>query len=133
MNTQIGEISRYIIVGLINTTEGLLLIYLCMALGIEDVVANFIGYIPGFILSFFLNGRWTFRRSKLSCLEFGRFGLVVLVAYLINISVMLTTRDVLGWGSHLGQISGVVTYTLASFIGMKFIAFSPALNKLTEV
>lgn len=133
MNTRIGEIFRYIIVGLINTTGGLLLIYLCMALGIEDIAANFIGYIPGFIVSFFLNGRWTFRRSKLSYLEFWLFSLVILIAYLINISVMLTTRDVLGWGSHIGQISGVVAYILASFIGMKFIAFSSDLNKLTEV
>jgi len=79
---------KYLAVGLINTGGGLILIYLCMAAGLGDVVANLIGYAFGLILSFFLHGRWTFSRAKLT-----------VIAYLANIRVMLSARDALALGS----------------------------------
>lgn len=117
------ELVRYIIVGLINTAGGLAIIYLCMALGLGDVTANLIGYAVGFAISFFLNGKWTFRRASLSHVEFAWFVSVVVIAYLVNLGTMLYTRDGLNLGSVVAQMAGVVAYAAVGYFGMKFVAF----------
>lgn len=118
------EVVRYISVGLINTAGGLALIYLCMTAGLGDVIANLVGYVLGLIFSFYLNGKWTFRRPELTRKDFGRFLSVVAIAYLINLAAMLSVRDGLGWGSYIGQLAGVIAYALVGFFGMKFLAFA---------
>ena len=123
MNLWSKELVRYAIVGLANTAGGLATIYMCMALGLGDVAANLVGYAAGFAISFFLNGKWTFRRASLSHVEFAWFVSVVVVAYLVNLAVMLYARDGLGLGSAVAQLAGVVAYAVLGYFGMKFVAF----------
>lgn len=117
------EIIRYGIVGLVNTAGGLAIIFLCMSLGMDDILANLSGYAFGFITSFILNGKWTFRQTTLTHIKLIRFILVTFLAYSVNLLTLLFIRDHLDWGSEVGQLSGVVAYTLVGFLGMKFLTF----------
>jgi putative flippase GtrA len=48
---------KYLLTGLLNATVGLTLIYSCMAIGLNDVASNAIGYAVGFCVSFFVNNK----------------------------------------------------------------------------
>jgi len=126
MNSGVLELVRYGIVGVINTAVGLAVIYLFMALGAGDVTANAMGYGVGFCISYVMNGKWTFRHSHLNFARFFRFVVVVLAAYALNLCVLLSLRGRVQWGSHWGQLAGVVVYALAMYAGMKFVAFKKA-------
>ncbi|MHA7873065.1 MAG: GtrA family protein, partial [Hyphococcus sp.] len=56
------QLIRYGIVGLANTAFGLSLIYVAMgAFGLAPALANAAGFAGAFIVSYWLNRRWTFR------------------------------------------------------------------------
>jgi putative flippase GtrA len=126
--THIIEAFRYAVVGLINTFSGLAIIFAFMELGAGDILAYFIGYACGFTISFFLNGKWTFKQSKISSPNtIKKFILIILAAYLLNLAAVILSKDYLNISSKLSQLCGVIAYTLASFFGMKFIAFRKSL------
>ena len=117
------EVAKFGVVGLINSALGVAAIFICMALGASDIQANFIGYSFGLMLSFVLNGKWTFNRTHLTQRSLTWFMVVTAVAYGANVATLLLVRDTFGWGSTLSQLAGIAPYTLIGFFGMKFIAF----------
>jgi putative flippase GtrA len=118
------QVLRYLMVGVVNTVIGLSIIFALMHLGVADVAANAAGYAIGLCVSFVLNGRWTFGAATLDAGRLLRFLLVVGVAYLANLAALVVARDALGWGSHLGQLAGAVTYTAVGFVGSRWFAFA---------
>lgn len=117
------ETIRYGIVGILNTTVGLAIIILAMSVGMGDIPANITGYSFGFVISYVLNGKWTFRNSELTNVKLIRFSMVIGFAYGMNLLILILVRDALDWDRVLAQLSGVVTYTVVAFFGMKLIAF----------
>lgn len=118
------ELTRYILVGLVNTAIGFGAISACMALGMGDVSANVIGYALGLISSFFLNGKWTFSQAKLTSKEAFRFACIFAVSYLCNLAVVLILVEKILCERHLAQFLGMCTYTGLSYLGMKFLVFT---------
>ncbi|XUY29655.1 GtrA family protein [Agrobacterium sp. rho-8.1] len=117
------ELFRYLSVGLLNTSVGLSLIYFFMYLGVGDILANFIGYSVGFIISYIANSIWTFseRPSRKTGLRY--FGVVV-ISYGVNISVMTFSRDAISVNSYIAQLIGVVAYTICGYLGARFYVFN---------
>lgn len=122
MTTLYLQFAKYILVGVLNSAVGLLIIYLGMASGLNDVTANAVGYLVGFGISFALNSKWTFRQSRTTSSMF-RFLLVTAVAYATNLCTMLATRDLLHIDHRLAQLAGVVAYTFIGFAGARLYAF----------
>lgn len=122
------QFAKYLLVGLLNTFVGLAFIYLGMALGLSDVIANAIGYLIGFCVSFVANSKWTFRQNRTTPGAFARFLLVTGVAYAGNLCVMLLARDGLHLDHRLAQLVGVPAYTMIGFIGSRLFAFSVKRN-----
>jgi putative flippase GtrA len=94
-----------------------------MALGLNDIASNAIGYVIGFGVSFLLNSRWTFEHKSVSASTLGRFLIVTCVAYLGNIGTMLLARDHLHIDHRAAQLFGVVAYTAIGFVGARVFAF----------
>lgn len=119
------QLIRFLLVGVANTLFGLSVIYLCMWLvGMEAVAANLTGYVCGFILSFTLHRNWSFRHRGRTLPALLRFLLVILIAYQINLLTVLTAIDVLAINSYIAQAMGILPYTLFTYLGSRFFAFS---------
>ncbi|HEV2270733.1 MAG TPA: GtrA family protein [Steroidobacteraceae bacterium] len=118
------SVFRYLGVGVLNTLVGLGAIYACMyALGLGDVLSNFIGYSLGIILSFILNKYWTFENTQAGGPQFVRFLLVVATAYLLNLAVVEACIHLLGMSRYFAQAAGIPPYTLAGYVGSRYFAF----------
>jgi len=122
------SIYRFPIVGLINTFIGLLVIYLCKIIGLDDVVSNVAGYSVGIFVSFFLNKKWTFsyRGSNFSAVL--KFSVVTAVAYVLNLLVVLFLLDVVGINGFLAQAAAVPIYAFATYFGYRWFVFPDRMN-----
>jgi putative flippase GtrA len=118
-----GSALRFGAVGLLNTLVGLLVILASRsALGLPEVAANAVGYAVGLMVSFLLNRRWTFRHQGAWGPAAGRFAVVVLLAWLLNILCVLALldRQVPGEVAHA---LGVVPYAAATYWGCRAWVF----------
>jgi putative flippase GtrA len=119
------EALRFAAVGVVNTLVGLAAIYACLAwLGMGDAAANFVGYCIGWLVSFVLNRRFTFRHRGSVGSSLLRFILVSAVAYAANLGMVLFTHRSMGINVYAAQLFGVVTYTLVGFFGSYYYAFA---------
>lgn len=114
---------RFIAVGIVNTVAGLTLIYSARALGFGEVTANATGYTIGFALSFGLNRQWTFRQSGYVLRHMLRFAVVILLAWLVNLIVLLELLH-LGLNAAIAQACTVPVYTLISYLGCRNWVFT---------
>ncbi|GBQ81440.1 GtrA family protein [Gluconacetobacter johannae DSM 13595] len=122
---RLGELARFLFVGAGNTLFGLLLIFMLISYaGADYRVANFLGYMAGYVISFSLNRLWTFRHAGCWKKGFLRWSLVALIAYLVNLSVVVFTHTEMGIGIYTAQITGIAVYTMTSFLGGRFFAFA---------
>ena len=111
---------------MLNTALGLLVIFSAKALGADDVGANVTGYAVGLALSFVLNKRWTFGFSGDALPSLVRFFSVFALAYLANLTMVLSLIAALGIDPYWAQALGVIPYTLIFYVGSRWYAF-PAL------
>jgi putative flippase GtrA len=121
---QVLEAGRFVSVGLVNTLVGLAVIYAAKwFFQFEDVPANVLGYSVGLLLSFILNSRWTFayRGPKLSALA--KFLFVALLAYAANLVTVLVAIHCFNLNGYAAQATGVVPYTLISYLASKYLVF----------
>jgi putative flippase GtrA len=117
---------RFVIVGGINTTVGLLTIWLLKWLGgLSDFTANLGGYALGVCVSFLLNRSWTFSFKGAWLPSIARFLVVVAVAYLANLGVVLLLAQKFGVNGYLAQMFGVPPYTILFYLGSRYFAFRP--------
>jgi putative flippase GtrA len=116
---------RYVIVGAINTTAGLLCIFGALYFwGLDEVEANAFGYGAGFLISYALNRGWTFDYHGPIGESLGKFAAVAAVAYTANLAVTLLACRVIGVNVYLAQISGVPVYMAFGFLGSRYVAFA---------
>ena len=117
------QIVRFVLAGIINTAVGQSVTILCFFVLGNIFTANIIGYSVGLSISYFLNSRWVFGRSRhLQWLSLFRFVLVVLVSFLINIALIYGLVR-LGCPYVFAQLSGAGAYTLTSFLLFKLWVF----------
>jgi putative flippase GtrA len=120
-----AELVKFASVGVINTIIGLAIIYALMwGLQWGEVSANLTGYIVCILLGFVLNGRWTFGKSTLKPRHLIGYLLVVVVAYLMNLSAVLLSMKILAVPGDYAQLLGVPVFTMTSFLLNKMFVFS---------
>lgn len=119
-----GEIIRFLLVGVVNTLVGLVVIFgLKFFLQAGDVLANAAGYLVGLSVSFLLNRSWTFRHRGNVGGAAVRFFAAFIIAYAINLSVVLTLIEWWSVNGYLAQALGVPPYTVTFFLLSKYFAF----------
>ena len=114
---------RFLTVGMLNTVVGLTIIYLAKFLGgLGDFAANVTGYRVGLLLSFALNSTWTFKYDGMFLPAFGKFTLVFITAYLLNlVCVMVAIHQ--GLNSYLAQALGIIPYTVFTYLASRYLVF----------
>lgn len=115
---------RFLAVGLINTSAGLSIIYICKWMfSMSDITSNAIGYVIGLLISFSLNSKWTFRYEGNQLKAFARFILIFLFAYSINLFVVLTAIHFSNLNTYLAQAAGVTPYFIVFYLLSRFFVF----------
>jgi putative flippase GtrA len=118
-----GSAWRFAVVGVLNTSFGLAIIFLGKWLGLGDYSANLLGYAIGLILSFQLNSRWSFRdhgRRRFGGLRFFVVFGIAWVGNVIALTIMLRGLSINAW---IAQCVSVVVYTVLFYIGARFFVF----------
>ena len=115
---------RFLLVGVANTLTALSVIYaLIWAFDAPNLVANVFGYAVGLIISYLLNGRWTFGFRGSLAAALPRFVLVLVVAYLANLLTVCAALYIWSINHYIAHAAGVVPYTLISYFGSKLFVF----------
>ena len=124
MSSGVGDVARFLAVGLINTGIGLSCIYAAMYFwSIGPYIANAIGYIFGFLVSYHLNRIWTFRKRLAKKRAFFHYMALVGFAYLTNISIVYIGISHLGINIYIMQLVGVLIYTTLVYLGSSMYVF----------
>jgi putative flippase GtrA len=115
---------RFAVVGLVNTTIGLAAIYAVMFFFQSGpAIANAIGYAIGLAVSFALNRIWTFNSSRSISDVLPRYLTVAAISYFLNLGVVILATSIYSINPYLGQLFGVVIYTIFMFFGCRIFVF----------
>ncbi len=115
---------RFGIVGILNTGVTLAVIFILMkGLSVHYAISNITGYVLGFLNSFVLNKKWTFRSKGNIGLEGVSFAAVFGVCYLIQLGVLVFMKETVGINAYYAQLLAMAVYTGLSFILNKLITF----------
>lgn len=121
----LGQAVRFAAVGVVNTAVGYAVIYLCMlGMGWSPIASNVAGYAVGLCCSFLLNRRLTFRSQGAAHREAMRFLLAFVVAYLVNLAVLIASIGQLSIDPVWAQLVAGVAYTGVFFVLSKLYVFA---------
>lgn len=129
------QLLRFLLVGLANTGGGLLCIWGAMwLLGLNEAAANFLGYSLGLAFSYTANRAWTFGDNQAVSRSLPRWLAAAMVAYLVNLAVVVGATRLAGIDPYLAQLLGIAPYTATMFLAGRCYVFSaaPALSRKTE-
>jgi putative flippase GtrA len=118
------QVSRYSLVGLLNTLTTLLVIYGFKAgFGTGDYWANAAGYGVGLIMSFFLNRAYTFGHDGALSRAAVKFLIAFAICYGINLALVAVLVDGAGVNGYLAQPCGMVCFTISFYILLRTQVF----------
>ena len=121
------QLVRFLFVGALNTAVGLACIVAAMRwLALDYRLANAVGYAAGCVLGFVLNRTRVFGDQGPWQGSLVRWLGVVGTCWGLSLVAVVMLHDGLGVDAYAAQISSVVTYTGAAFIGGRFFAFRAA-------
>ncbi len=124
LRATIVQAIRFGLVGVLNTGITLALIFILMnGLGVHYALSNIIGYLLGFLNSFVLNKKWTFRSKGNVGLEGVLFVAVFGVCYLIQLGALVFMKETMGIRADYAQLLAMAVYTGLNFILNKLITF----------
>lgn len=124
-----AQFIKFCLVGAFNTLVSLSIIFsLKYFLSTPDPLANFIGYVIGLGVSYFLNGSYTFKTNSLGVSVAIRFSIVFFFAYTANLSATILAIKSELFNSYASHLVGVPVYTLVSFLGSKYFVFKEESN-----
>ena len=121
--TTLLQAFRYGVFGIATNTAGYLLYLFVTELGVDPKLAVSLFAPIAVAISYFGNKQWTFKHSGRYLSSFGKYIIIHIFSYLINISMLLYFVDTLGFPHQL--IQGIAIFVCAGFLflGLKFIFF----------
>ncbi len=123
MNTWRIQSLRFVIVGLASNLF-LYLIYLGLtAMGLGHKSAMTLLYLIGTLQTFIFNKRWTFSHHGNIQNSMLRYLAVYGVCYLINLALLYTFVDRLGWSHARIQGFAILTIAILLFLAQKYWVF----------
>ena len=129
-----GSLRQFLIyacVGVINTAVHFaVFILLLRVFGVPVLAASTVGYAAGVANSYFMNRLWTFAvTTRVNGLvppeptHHGKFVVVNLVAWALNLAVLQYLTTVVGLGPEVSQVLAIGVSLVANFAGNKWWAF----------
>lgn len=99
-----------------NSIVGYAIIFLLMFLGLNPMASNFFGYLISFTISYFTHKKFSFSTRTASTAAYGKYALVVLIAYFSNLYILeMLISDIL-INEYLAQVIAGSVYIGLSFI-----------------
>ncbi len=124
LRTTIVQAMRFGIVGVLNTGITLTVIFVLMkGLMVHYVLSNWIGYLLGFLNSFVLNKKWTFRSKGNVGLEVVLFVAVFGLCYLIQLGALVLMKEKMSINTDYAQLLAMPVYTSVNFMLNKLVTF----------
>jgi len=121
------QFSRFLAVGLFNTTLGYCIIFTCMYLfRMSPESSNVTGYAAGLLMSYVLNRNYTFKSRQRRHSEIIRFLAVFGLAYGANFAVLLILIHGIDMHKGLSQLLAGMFYVGISFLMHKHYVFKPS-------
>ena len=135
-NRAAAQFVKFCLVGAMNTLVTLCTIFICKSLiGVNEYIANALGYIIGVINSFLWNKQWVFHSQGRISREAVRFAIGFAICYSLQLitvialntssfgEIELDTGLMVVSGYGLATIIGCAVYTIFNFIYNRFVTF----------
>ena len=109
---------RYILTGLLNTLATYITsIILLKIFNLFLVISNFIGYVVGIFVSFYLNRNFVFKSKDPKIKkQFYKFIFACLVSYLINLIFLIIFSYIFQFNDNISQILSMAAYSISFYI-----------------
>jgi putative flippase GtrA len=114
--------ASFLIVGVANTLIGYSIILGALALGLDTVPANILGYAAGVLAGFMMNSGWTFSFNGPVVPALARYLLAFIAAWSLNIAIVLSLEAV-AVSPYLAHAAGVPVYTVAFYLLSRHFVF----------
>ena len=135
-NRAAAQFVKFCLVGAMNTLVTLCTIFICKSLiGVNEYIANALGYIIGVINSFLWNKQWVFHSQGRISREAVRFAIGFAICYSLQLitvialntssfgEIELDTGLMVVSGYGLATIIGCAVYTIFNFIYNRLVTF----------
>ena len=135
-NRAAAQFVKFCLVGAMNTLVTLCTIFICKSLiGVNEYIANALGYIMGVINSFLWNKQWVFHSQGRISREAVRFAIGFAICYSLHLitvialntssfgEIELDTGLMVVSGYGLATIIGCAVYTIFNFIYNRLVTF----------
>lgn len=132
------QLTKYAIVGVMNTLLTLVVIFVCKSLlGVNEYVSNAIGYVAGLVNSFLWNRKWVFHSDGHLSRQAIKFLVGFALCYAVQFAVVWLINQswfgdteyripLIGFvisGYGIATLVGNVVYTLCNFLYNKLLTF----------
>ena len=118
------QLIRYGLTGVMHNVGGFLLYLLATHLGVEPKLAMTVLFVVGVAVSFLVNRIWTFGDSSSIAGNAGRFVVVYLVGYVLNLSILLVFVDQLKYPHEWVQGFATIGIACVLFVLSRYYVFS---------
>ena len=92
-------------------------------IGLIAELSNFIGYLVGFFISYFLNKKFNFKSTNSHKKDLPKFIISMGIAYIMNLIVLFITYRIFVINVYLSQILAGVVYVFVGYLMSKFWVF----------
>lgn len=122
----VGEVVRFAVVGVVSNVVLYILYLVARRLGVEHNLAMTMAFLVGVAQTFVANRSWSFRSRERAAPALGRYVIVYLMAYLINLIASITLVDRLGFEDRIVQAFMVCLIAVLLFAAQKLWVFRSA-------
>jgi len=116
------EFFSFVIIGLINTFNGVVFSYIYSNF-LNENFAFIFGYISGLIISYILNSKITFK-EELKLIKFVRFAISYIPNFIIQNMVVVLVFNIMGWHKLIAYGLAAAIGVPVTFILIKLFAFN---------
>ena len=116
------EFFSFVIIGLINTFNGVVFAYIYSNF-LNENFAFIFGYISGLIISYILNSKITFK-EELKLIKFVRFAISYIPNFIIQNMVVVLVFNIMGWHKLIAYGLAAAIGVPVTFILIKLFAFN---------
>ena len=117
------QLIRYGLMGVVSNAAIYFVYLLITYLGVEPKTAMTLVYIIGTVIGFIGNRKWTFAHRGDSSSAALRYLLAHLFGYLLNLLILLTFVDHLGYAHQWVQVVAIIIVAGFLFIVFKYFVF----------
>jgi len=119
------QITRFATTGILtNSTNYGLFFTLLKIVKLPYVICSTTGFIAGFIVSFFVNGKWTFKINKIDYKkQIPKFLVINAISLTANIGSIVFFTEIINMAPEFSNIIAIIVSTIINFTGFKLWVF----------